>query len=88
MCDPVIFDNVDPKLWALIEAEAKSAKINIVQFSGSVHIDSTDINWNYDGKNTLTVQCTHHVFFVSCKMVNDEIKKLFSSLMEAQSGKI
>jgi hypothetical protein len=82
MCAPVTFPNVDPEHWALIEAKLRAAGIQIATDKGTIAIDSTELQWDYQAATeTLTVQCTHKLFVLPCGKVNATIQNLFFSTL-------
>ncbi len=82
MCDPVIFPNVSPEHWALIESKVRAAGIAVESDHGTITIDSTELQWDYDASSeVLVVQCFHKLFILPCSRVNAQIQNLFFSTL-------
>ncbi len=82
MCDPVIFPNIRPALWASIETQVRAAGIDVEHDQGVAHVGPTDIQWDYEpSTQSLTVQCLHKPWIASCGMVNQKITDLFQKAL-------
>lgn len=85
-CPSVEFKNVDAatlgclKQKGLDYARQHNFPLSAINDSGSISHSGFSAEWAYDASTqSLTITCTGHPFFVSCKFVNDHIQSGIAS---------
>lgn len=74
-CAKLTYNKFTPKCWeCCVEMAKKHYGIDINKPSGETSKDGFTIRWEYyENTQTLSIQCTHSPFWVSCGTINGRI---------------
>ncbi len=76
-CHSLAFTGVAPNVWeCLVQELHDKTGITISGDSGSASAKGFTFRWQWDGENSLMIQCTDSPWYVPCGTINDEASSL------------
>jgi hypothetical protein len=87
LCAAQVFSSITQEQFDCIVAKAAAAGITIAGNIGEMSQSGFTVKWAFDpAASTLTIQCTAHLFLVSCGTVNDRIHDIIDTCQNAVSA--